>query len=367
MPKWSELASSAAKPVMVSSSAAEADPTPTDPPPPPSDAGPPLRTLLPPPPPSVVLTLDELTAMTKKQNLGGKAACQWQRTLRDECIAAEKTLVDITHNTDYNWRALLRSAAPGFAKEVVGAGVVRVSFRLLENQRDSNYSNIDGHGRHVFEILRADSSAIRLHYHKSGRVDDPEYVPAGTVALPGAPQLTTIDGDAPQPAGASSGAAQPAAAPDPVQRMIFTREHLRDTAASRDKIGRAQASAALQTLIHKYDRNGGSGAVDITDGSGFDWLRWLAQIEGAYDIMRDGVHRVYATRWNENDKPLEAVFCYGDGTFTRVPPGQTHYTPGRHHERFVHSATEDWRTMPIFANARVADESWLPMRSNLWS
>ena len=277
MPKWSELASSAAKPVMVSSSAADADPTPTAPPPPPSDAGPPLRTLSPPPPPLVVLTLDELTAMTKKQNLGGKAACQWQRTLRDECIAAEKTLVDITHNTDYNWRAVLRSAAPGFAKEVVGAGVVRVSFRLLENQRDSNYSNIDGHGRHVFEILRADSSAIRLHYHKSGRVDDPEYVPAGAVALPGAPQLTTIDGDVPQPAGASSGAAQPAAAPDPVQRMIFTREHLRDTAASRDKIGRAQASAALQTLIQYYDRNGGSGAVDITDGSGFDWLRWLAQ------------------------------------------------------------------------------------------
>ena len=28
----------------------------------------------------------------------------------------------------------------------------------------------------------------------------------------------------------------------------------------------------------------------------FDWLRWLAQIEGARDVIRNGVHRVYVVR-----------------------------------------------------------------------
>ena len=100
--------------------------------------------------------------------MGGKAACIWQRQLRDECIATEVSDKDVTHDRRYNWQQLLRSAAPGFAHRIIGQGIVRVLFRILQTERDSNYSNTDGHGKHVFEFLRTDGSIMRLHYHKNG-------------------------------------------------------------------------------------------------------------------------------------------------------------------------------------------------------
>ena len=82
----------------------------------------------------------------------------------------------MTEDPDYNWKGLLRAAALGFAGRIIGPGIVRVSFRIIESERDSNYSNTDGHGRHVFEFLRADGSMMRLHYHKHGRPNEPQLV-----------------------------------------------------------------------------------------------------------------------------------------------------------------------------------------------
>ena len=90
--------------------------------------------------------------------LGGKIACQWQRQLRHECIATGVSDKDVTHDPLYNWKQLLRSAAPRFAFRIIGPGIVRVLFRILESERDHNYSNTDGHGRHVFDFLRAEVS-----------------------------------------------------------------------------------------------------------------------------------------------------------------------------------------------------------------
>ena len=100
--------------------------------------------------------------------MGGKTACQWQRTLRTQCIANDVSFRDVTDDPLYDWRQLLRSADPGLAARIIGRGIVSVFFRNIETERDPNYSNTDGHGRHYFEFLRADGSAMRLHYHGRG-------------------------------------------------------------------------------------------------------------------------------------------------------------------------------------------------------
>ena len=56
---------------------------------------------------------------------------------------------------------------------IIGEGITRVKFRLLEGVRDINYYKQDSGESHVFEILRDDTSAVQLHYHKNGSLDDP--------------------------------------------------------------------------------------------------------------------------------------------------------------------------------------------------
>ena len=60
---------------------------------------------------------------------------------------------------------------------LVGPGVVKFSFRLLQNARDPNYCKIDSGERHVFEIVSADGTRWQLHYHKNGSMDKPVHIP----------------------------------------------------------------------------------------------------------------------------------------------------------------------------------------------
>jgi hypothetical protein len=87
----------------------------------------------------------------------------------------------------------------------------------------------------------------------------------------------------------------------------------------------------------------------------------VAQLEGARDIIRDGVHRVYAVRW-EPDANAEAVFCYGTGRFGTLPPRSAHYTGARRGTRFQLHQGANWRTQPLLSAAPVASESWLVLR-----
>ena len=120
------------------------------------------------------------------------------------------------------------------------------------------------------------------------------------------------------------GAAQPAV-PGGDAPLIFTLGHLQEAARSRQTVGRDEASAAFQTLLHHHHGETAPGAVDITDGSAFDWLRWVAGIEGARGVMRHGVHRVYVVRWELNGAP-EAVICYGNNTYSTLVPHTARYT-----------------------------------------
>ena len=347
------------------------------PPPPPDVTGlPPVE--VPPPPPlahppqpglAVVFRRAHLDRLPYVASMGGRTACQWQRTLRSQCIENEVTITDVTHDPLYNWRQLLRSADPGFAGRIIDEGIVSVLFRIIETERDSNYTNVDGHGRHFFEFVRADGSAMRLHYHKSGRHDEPIYVgpPRGAAqpAMPGAaaPQADVPVSGAAEPAVPSGGAAQPAV-PGGAAPLLFTMGHLQEAARSRQTVGRDEASAAFQTLLHHHHGETHPGAVDITDRATFDWVRWLAALEGAHNAIRGGVRKVYVVRWEENSVP-EAVFCYGNNMYSTLVPRTARYTGSSRTSRFRLYREANWMTEPLLSAAPVAAQPWLVLRNQL--
>ena len=127
-------------------------------------------------------------------------------------------------------------------------------------------------------------------------------------------------------------------------------------------MGRDEASAALQTLVHYHHGELAPGAVDITEGSGFDWLRWVAVVEGAHSVIRDGVHRVYAVRW-EPEAEEEAVFCYSNGECGQLLPRCARYAGSTKQTRFEMNRGSNWRTEPLLSAAPVASQSWLVLRA----
>ena len=52
-------------------------------------------------------------------------------------------------------------------------------------------------------------------------------------------------------------------------------------------------------------------------GQPFDWLRWVAPVEGVRDVSWNGVYRVYAVRWTPYLAP-EAVFCHDNNTYSTL-------------------------------------------------
>ena len=124
----------------------------------------------------VRLAWDELVAMTARKGCGGKAANVEQKRLRAHCFTNGLWEVDLTDST-YDWRQLLKAMTEAISRTLVGAGVLKFSFRLLQNERDPNYIKIDSGERHVFEITCVGGEGWRLHFHKNGSMDKPVRIP----------------------------------------------------------------------------------------------------------------------------------------------------------------------------------------------
>ena len=119
-----------------------------------------------------VCTFQEVQEMRPVQGMGGKAACAKQRDLRQVRLQNGISEIDVTETWPER-RAALRALPRLMQQLIIGNGIARVKIRLLEGVRDPNYAKMDSGGRHVFEILRVDTSAVHLHYHKNGSLDDP--------------------------------------------------------------------------------------------------------------------------------------------------------------------------------------------------
>ena len=108
--------------------------------------------------------------MPKVQGLGGKSACQKQRQLRTQLLPAGIFELDLTHD-DWNWRQVLEALHANNHQAIIGPGITKFAFRLLQHVMDHNYRKVDQGQKHVFEVTRVDGSTVHLHFHKNGSMD----------------------------------------------------------------------------------------------------------------------------------------------------------------------------------------------------
>ncbi len=146
----------------------------------------------------------------------------------------------------------------------------------------------------------------------------------------------------------------------------MTLADLNQASSWRQIIRRPEATSAFQTLLHRQYGETAPGAIDITNGTAFEWLRWLASLAGAREVFQDSVHKVFAVRWEQDGAP-EAVFCYGNGTYCTLAPHVAHYRGAKNQTRFRWYANGNWATEPLPVAAPVAARAWLPLRDEvLW-
>lgn len=272
--------------------------------------------------------------MKPVQGMGGKAACAKQRQLRQVCLQNGLFEIDITE-TWPSWRAVLRALPPTTQQLIIADGVAQVKFRLLQGVRDDNWAKHDSGERHVFEIRRVDTSAVHLHYHKNGSLDDPVLIDA-------------------VPQNANSGASQPTAPNiklNPSQKVI----------------GRREAVLALNLLLNQYWNNG-AGAVDITDGNGFDWRRFVQNTMEHLEINAMELEKVFAVRRADSGSP-QLAFCTTGTTWKMMEPAEKVYKntrlPGLQDiSSNMQGMSSNWRTDPLFLQATTSTlgRNWMRMR-----
>ena len=100
-----------------------------------------------------------------------RRACTHQRHLRIFCFENNMREVDLS-DAGYEWRLLLKTMPSAITQDVIGVGVTRFTFRLLDSI-DENYTGYRGYTgeRHVFEISCADGDRWHLHFHTMGSCD----------------------------------------------------------------------------------------------------------------------------------------------------------------------------------------------------
>ena len=289
----------------------------------------------------VVCSSDDLEATNPRQGFGGKQACVIQRELRQQCFDQGVWEIDLTQ-TDVDWRSLLRAQPLSMRRRLLGPGIIKFSFRLLQHVRDSNYAQRDSGERHVFEITRVDGSTAQLHFHKNGKMDDPVlHQPSHLV--PEERDVASSSGDVRAAAG---------------NEVLFSQADLRHM-IPHALIGRAEAVLALNEILGSMRwRN----AADISDTVAFDWRRWLVNLSQGRDLVGAGVVRVFACRWEKTDPPLIAV-CRIDGTYATLNPHrQTYRTNEGRHSRIVQEADHAWQTVQMFQTAPRVNQTWMQLR-----
>ena len=263
----------------------------------------------------------------------GKVGNRKQKELREVCLENGILEVDLTQ-TWPQWQQVLRGWPFNHQlQQMVGPGISQFKFRLLEGTRDSNFAKWDSGERHVFEILRIDTTVVHVHYHKNGHPDEP-------VTLPSAALLEN----------ANSGASQPTV---PFVAMAV------DPSPSQPLIGRRQAVMALDALLNTCWQTR-AGAVDITDAVGFDWNRFFTNTKEALEIQELDIEKVFALRTTESGKQKLAICTTGTG-WKIFDPTQVHYTNSKKHPG-LHVMHLNWRTDPLLMQAQMVPTSWMRLR-----
>ena len=291
----------------------------------------------------VLLTVAGLDGIATR--LGGKIACQEQRRLRAIVLRhnAPHPIVDMENDTDFDWRAMLKSLPHG--QMIIGCGVTAVNFRLPPHVMDHNYIKKDSGEKHVFEIVRADASRVLLHYHKNGNCDPPELIAANDRSDPVCPYLS-------QPK--HIGVAYTCQPPTTYNDIVSSNE-AGDRSAP---LGRAEATIALRNLLLASLGKSRCGALNLTDGCAFPWPRYLKNVTQCREVVGPGIERVYAARYHSCDG-LVLLLCRADGSYVELRPGK------KNEHKIMEGELVNWRTLQILDDAEYMGVSWMQVRSGL--
>ena len=270
-----------------------------------------------------ICTLQDIANLTPEPNMGGKAANAKQKELRKTCLDEGLWEIDVTDSWP-QWRQVLRAMNQSTMEDVIGDGIVSVTFRLLENVQDPNYcrKKDDPGERHVFEIVRSDTSAVHLHYHSNGRLDNPPYFP---------------------PKDGSSGASQPTEPNHPPN-------------ASVPIIGRKEYFRACAALVKHCWGTADTpnvGAVDITDGKGFDWRRYIKNIKECKKVDETAISNVFVMSYLGQEDSPELAFAKADGTWHQLSPEKGSK---------LETQKEIWYEVPFFRRAQTVSHSWMRLQ-----
>jgi len=257
-----------------------------------------------------VLTITQLNNTRRKTGFGGKEANRKQRSLREQLLPQRRYEYDLTED-DWDWRQVLKALPPNVQESVVGAGITKFRFRLLQDVMDHNYRKIDSGERHVFHVDRVDGSAVHLHFHKNGKMDAPEVFKNEAV----------------------SGAVPPAAGTGEPESTVKL-------------IGKNEAHMAFLNLLGD---GAATGSVDVTDTVGFAWPRFLQNQVQRHEMLGPGITKVLVVRFVRNGNP-SLVICRTDGTYVVITPAE------RSKCMLTHAA---WSEQPLFMRAATASVPWM--------
>ena len=292
----------------------------------------------------ILLSWDELQAMAGKKCCGGKAACQEQRRLREHCFKHSLWDVDLSNpwNNDFEWKQVLKAMPESKSKALVGAGIVKFSFRLLQGIRDHNYCKFDSGEKHVFEIECVDGVRWQLHFHKNGSVDNPF-----RIAPPSSMQQAAQHGQS------ACSAARPAQSSE--KSFTWHLPNILEAAAEySEPLGRNEVSMALATILQSYSPQQFPFAVEITDNVAFPWHRWLRNVVENRELIGCGIVKVFAL-WPSSSDKQRIIFCHPDDTYTEATP----------EKKIQHVRLKGWKDKPAFIRAPIATKSWMQIRSSI--
>ena len=132
-------------------------------------------------------------------------------------------------------------------------------------------------------------------------------------------------------------------------------------------IGRREAVLALNLHLNKHWNNG-AGAVDITDGNGFDWRRSVQNTMEHFEIIVLELENVFALRRADSGSP-QLAFCTTGTTWKMMEPAEKVYKntrlPGLQDiSSNMQGMSSNWRTDPLFLQATTSTlgRNWMRMR-----
>jgi hypothetical protein len=248
-------------------------------------------------------------------------------------------IINLSHSA-FDWKAMLKSLPT--APHIIGCGVTAFNFRLLPDVMDHNYTKIDSGERHVFEVVRADASRVLLHFHKNGKCDPPEILPAKGVA--------PSDAATSEQLGVTC-TCQPA--------LKFS--DIMGTAAAGDKsapLGRAETSMALQSLLISGFGEASIGAINLTDGVAFPWIRFLKNNVMCKEYVGPGIERVYVARFHKDDEPV-LLLCRADSSYVELRP-----TAKSNRHTFHNREGDAWQQIWL-PETKYIGTSWMQIRQGI--